>query len=93
MIPPPDHSAFEIVVEELENGGCQVTAGRFRFIDEAGLSSIRAPEWLIEDFLSQGSYAILFGAAGSFKTFIALDMALTIATGGFGSDLRWPYVP
>ena len=92
MIPPTDHSAFEIVVEELENGGRQVTAGRYRFIDEAGLSSIRAPEWLIEDFLSQGSYAILFGAAGSFKTFIALDMALTIATGGLGSDLRWPYV-
>lgn len=90
MIPAPEHSAFEINVEELDGGGRQVTAGRFRFVDEAGLSSIRPPEWLIENFLPQGSYAILFGAPGTFKTFIALDIALSIATGvGMGEQAYW----
>jgi len=90
MIPAPDHSEFEIVVEELEGGGRQITAGRFRFVDGNGLSSIRPPEWLIEDFLPQGSYAILFGAPGTFKTFIALDIALSVAVGiGMGDQANW----
>ena len=90
MIPAPDQSKTEVLVEELEGGGSQVTAGRFRFVDEGGLSSIRPPEWLIENFLPQGSYAILFGAPGTFKTFIALDIALSIAIGvGMGEQAYW----
>ena len=86
-------SLFKPVVRDLDSGH-EINAGRFRFVDEEGMSSIRPPEWLIGDLITAGSYAMLFGAPGTFKTFIALDMALTIASGGLdSSELCWPEVP
>ena len=55
--------------------------GEFRFVDREGVSQIKPPEWLISDMLAQDSYTILFGAPGSYKTFLALDIALSIAAG------------
>ncbi len=51
---------------------------------------IRPPEWLVRDFLPQGAYAILFGAPGTFKTFIALDIALSVACGSMARSERAP---
>ena len=83
-------SLFHPVVSVLDKG-YEVHSGRFRFVDEDGMSSIRPPEWLIEDLFTTDSYAMLFGSPSTFKTFIALDMALSIASGSFGSsDLCWP---
>jgi len=77
---------------EVEAGdGHEWNAGRFRFVDRAGMQSIRPPEWLIEGFLPAETYAILFGAPGTFKTFLALDIALSIAAGfGMGANANWP---
>jgi hypothetical protein len=38
-------------------------------------------EWLIEGVIPQGSFTALYGPPGSFKSFIALDIAEAIATG------------
>lgn len=38
-------------------------------------------EWLIDGVLLGASFAVLFGEPGSFKTFLALDWALSIAAG------------
>lgn len=38
-------------------------------------------DWLIEDMLEIGTLALLVGEEGSFKSFIAIDMALCVATG------------
>lgn len=62
--------------------GLEITCGRFRLVDRAGMASIAPPEWLIRDLLPAGSYGILVGAPGSLKTFVALDIALSIASGG-----------
>jgi AAA domain len=40
-----------------------------------------AVDWLIEDYLERDTVTQLFGDPGSGKSFIALDMALSIATG------------
>lgn len=66
--------------------GREVTAGRFRFVDRDGMETIRPPEWLIPDFLPFGAYAMLVGAPGTFKTFVALDVALSVVT---GVDFPW----
>lgn len=50
----------------------------FTHIDEL---KIRKPEWLIENLLEQDTLAMCFGASGSGKTFLVLDMALCVATG------------
>lgn len=73
--------------------GREMTAGRFRFADRDGMEAIRPPEWLIPDFLPAGGYGLLVGAPGSFKTFIAVDIALSIATGvNFPWSGNWPCV-
>lgn len=71
---------FKPVAADLPSGN-EVTSGRFRAVDRQGMEFIRPPTWLIEDFLPSGAYAMLFGAPGTFKTFVALDIALSVATG------------
>lgn len=39
------------------------------------------PAWLIDDLLPQSELAMLFGAPGAGKSFMALDLAMHIATG------------
>ncbi len=70
--------------EKKAGAGRQVTVGPFRFINGSGLKSIEPPAWLIPGVLPEDAYGMLVGPSGSYKTFIALDMALTIATGGGG---------
>ena len=67
--------------------------GRFRAVDRDGMDLIKEPAWLIEDCIPEGGYAVLFGPPGGLKTFVALDMALSIATGTtFPWDGLWPRV-
>jgi hypothetical protein len=40
-----------------------------------------APEWLVEDLLPKDALGVLFGAPGSYKSFLALDWALCVAAG------------
>lgn len=60
--------------------GNEMRAGRFRFTDRLGMNSIAPPEWLVHDLLPSEGYAIFFGEHGTFKTFIALDIALSVAS-------------
>lgn len=69
-------------VERPAGDGAEVTAGRFRFVDRAGMNIIQPPVWLVEDFIPAGGYGLLVGNRSSLKTFVALDVALTVATGG-----------
>lgn len=63
--------------------------GRFRAVDRAGMDSITEPKWLIHNFIPEDAYALMYGAYGTFKTFIALDIALLIASGYAGSNSVW----
>lgn len=47
-------------------------------------ASVKDPTWLIKDFLPAQGTGILYGYSGSFKSFIALDMALCLAYGHAG---------
>lgn len=66
--------------------GVELKAGRFRLIDPPAFDLVRPPDWLIDQFLPEDGYAILFGASGSFKTFLAIDIACSIAS---GSSEHW----
>ena len=65
----------------LQVGEHEVIAGRFRFVDRDGIEEIAPPNWLIRDTAPEGGYMMMFGAPGTFKTFIALDVALSVASG------------
>jgi hypothetical protein len=50
-------------------------------IPRCGLDDLPDPEPLIDNVLDQGTTALLYGMWGSGKSFIALDWALSVATG------------
>lgn len=57
------------------------------FIDDnvvklsVGLRSRKAPVWLVDGLLEEGTLSSLVAPSGSYKSFIALDIALSIAHG------------
>lgn len=60
----------------------QMPARAFRFLNLAEmLTEPQPPEWLILGYLEAYTLAVLFGAPGSMKSFLALDMLLCIASG------------
>ncbi len=76
---------FEVRHQEAVEGELTTVAG-FRFADEAALRHVRPPEWVLVDWIPDEAYAMLFGPWGAFKTFLALDAALTVA----GGAPAWP---
>ena len=81
---------FRPVATDLPTGTEKIS-GRYRLVDREGMDHIADPEWLIPGLLPQGAHALLIGPPGSFKTFIALDMALSVATGS-GEGRCWTTV-
>jgi hypothetical protein len=53
---------------------------RFIFVDDAELEARPAPAWLVEDVLVEQSVAQIVGAPGSYKSFLALDLAAHVRT-------------
>jgi hypothetical protein len=51
---------------------------RFRF---AGNLEVSPPQWLVRDFMEENTFAVVYGASGEGKTFLALDLAASVATG------------
>lgn len=79
---------FQPVSRDAEPGqGALWTAGRFRIVDREAMEEIRDPSWLVPDLLPEQAYAMLVGAPGTLKTFVALDLALSLAT---GTPTIWP---
>ena len=54
---------------------------RFTVLDDAALDALPRLEFLIQDVLGQRTTAVAYGAAGSGKSFLALDLVLCVATG------------
>ncbi len=60
----------------------KVKSGKFNFLHVSEIiDAIRPSSWLIKRYLEQHSMALIFGAPASGKSFIAIDMACSIATG------------
>lgn len=55
--------------------------GRFPVERAGAVMGRKPPEWLIKGVLPKADLVVLFGASGSGKTFVALDMALCIDRG------------
>ena len=62
---------------------------RFHFKDETEMDSEADPKWIIKDLISERSTVMMYGASGSYKSFLALDICLSVATGRatFGSEV------
>jgi len=56
-------------------------AARFRLISAAEMKARPAPESLVEEIFMRASMAVLAGPPGSYKSFLAADVVLSIAAG------------
>jgi hypothetical protein len=72
------HAAKERVKTKLA-GPAKDDAGEY--LSRAELGDLPRPAPLIEGVLNRHSYAILRGRDGTYKSFLALDWALSLATG------------
>jgi len=53
--------------------------GYFLTLDE--ILSMPSPEWLVHELIPRGGVGVLYGATGSYKSFLALHLAACCATG------------
>ena len=56
-------------------------AGRYRIHSRRAVDSIPAPQWIVKGLIPQDSYCLMHAPESSYKTFMALDIALSVATG------------
>lgn len=56
-------------------------ATRFKFLSIDDLMALEPPEWVIDGFLPEIGLAVVYGPSGGGKTFVTLDMALSVAHG------------
>lgn len=82
--PKPDMD--NVVVRTNQGDGQVWEYGRFRLRNRAAIEDIPKQNWILRGFLPEDSYAILYAPPQYFKTFMALDISLSIATG-------WPAFP
>lgn len=54
---------------------------RFELLSPKGLRQLPAQKWLVQKLLPERGFACIFGASGSGKSFIALDLGASIAAG------------
>jgi AAA domain len=53
----------------------------FKLLDDVEVEHLVPPAWVIPDLLPADSLTVMFGCPGDGKTFVALDMAFSVATG------------
>lgn len=69
---------FEEQVKEADGQGNK----RFQFLSANDLCAIPNPiPWLLKPYMDAGSFAMIFGEAGSMKSFLSIDLGLCVATG------------
>lgn len=84
---------FRPATTTTEGGGVTSKFGRYTLMDREALDNMPPPEWLIPDFLAKRSSGMLVGARGTFKTFLAMDILMSVAAGnGLGNNRLWPSV-
>ena len=54
---------------------------RIRILDLDELENLPPPSFLIDDVITEGGLSVIWGRSGGMKSFVALDMAMCIATG------------
>lgn len=54
---------------------------RFKLLNRMDLRAMPDPEWLIHGLLPADSFTVIYGAPGAAKSFMALDMACSVASG------------
>lgn len=79
-------AAREEAARRLRERGAETLEDRIARLEAATLSSadlddLPPQEWLVEGWLPRGGLCLLVGASGCYKSFLAVDLAVRVATG------------
>jgi len=77
---PASADEFETLVEDVQNVDTPESL-RFQVMPAHEFASVAPPTWVIKGVLPQAELVVMYGASGSGKSFMALDMAAAIARG------------
>lgn len=72
---------FDVIAEDPAPAAEEDKPQRFQVLPAHEFTSRPAPAWIIKHVLPKAELVVLFGASGSGKTFMALDMGAAIARG------------
>ena len=78
--PPPDEAPWVADLPPMDEAP-RTPVLADALLNRSALRALPNPEPLIDNVLDQGTTALLYGKHGTFKTFIALDWAASVATG------------
>jgi len=82
-ITPVDYMrlADERIAAIMDQDTSQVGVSGFRLLSIAEMrANLHPPDWTIKGYIENNSTSLLFGEPGHFKTFVANDMSLCVAT-------------
>lgn len=79
--PSLEESFAKAVAKMPETPAVAERRSRFYFEDDDEMDLTQEPEWIVKDLIPENSIVLLTAKKGSFKTFLAMDVALAIATG------------
>jgi hypothetical protein len=68
-------------IDEIPNDGGDKDDDYYTFLSAADLYLLPEPSPLVEGLISENSFCVMYGAPGSGKSFCALDIGLSIASG------------
>lgn len=71
--------AYENDIANVPHG--HKSARRIELLNYAQMASMPEPEWLVEGVIQKRSTALLFGKSNSFKSFLAIDIGLSVDAG------------
>ncbi len=59
----------------------ELPAAKLRFLSYDDMLAMEDPEWLVDSLIGKATSALLFGKSNSFKSFLGIDIACSVATG------------
>lgn len=65
----------------IRDAGEPKTPTKFKFFSLADLDALDPPQWMIHDFLPEQGFSAIYGPSGSYKSFIAIDLAMHLCHG------------
>ncbi|MGE0367073.1 MAG: AAA family ATPase [Phycisphaerales bacterium] len=80
-VSPEQHAADGDIFSAAESARFDEQVAAWKFVTLAEIAQRPPPSWIIDDVLPREELAMLFGASGAGKSFVALDMGLAIARG------------
>jgi hypothetical protein len=78
---PASAYEFDVLVEAASEPASEAAPIKFPVIPAAAFSSGEPPQWIVKHVLPAAELVVLYGASGSGKSFLALDIAGCIARG------------